>query len=156
MDTDLSQLNLDEDYQPSVSSNAPPRRVVSKLEAMFYYAGISPTPPKLVYRTGKRPWVKPTGPEAYRQLKQLRPVFGHKLNDVSKEVGPKIHGILDSHSVSWISIDVVRFLKGGDREVVGPIVLWIGVLPNSLQAEDAFHSAKDLFDLLACFDITDV
>ncbi|KAG8809579.1 hypothetical protein FRC17_003377 [Serendipita sp. 399] len=147
MDADLSQLNLDEDYQSIVSSKAPPQRVVSKLEAMFSYA---------VYRTGKRPWVKSTGPETYRQLKELRPVFGHKLNDASKEMGPKIHGILDSHSVSWTSIDVARFLKDGDRKVVGPVVLWIGVLPDSLQAEDAFHSAKDLLDLLACFDITDV
>ena len=51
-------------------------------DATFYYAGIYPDPPKLVYRTDKTPWVKPTGPEAYRELKKLRRVFGHKINDV--------------------------------------------------------------------------
>ncbi|KAI0797796.1 hypothetical protein C8Q75DRAFT_801713 [Abortiporus biennis] len=35
---------------------------------MFYYSGISPSPPQLVDRTGllTRPWVKPTGLEACR------------------------------------------------------------------------------------------
>jgi hypothetical protein len=36
---------------------------------------LTPPPPKLVYRTGKAPWIKPTGPEAYRELKMLRGVF---------------------------------------------------------------------------------
>jgi hypothetical protein len=30
----------------------------------------------LVYRTEKTPWIKPTGPEAYRELKKFRAV-GH-------------------------------------------------------------------------------
>jgi hypothetical protein len=79
------------DYASSTSSNSPPC-LVSKLEAMFYYSGISPTPPKLVYRTGssKMPWSKPTGLESYHKLKQARGVFGHKLNAVWKDVGPLV------------------------------------------------------------------
>ena len=54
---------------------------------MFYYAGISPDTPRLVYRTGKIPFTRPTGPEAYRVTKKLRGVFGHRINDVWKTLG---------------------------------------------------------------------
>ncbi|KAI0311475.1 hypothetical protein OF83DRAFT_1068738 [Amylostereum chailletii] len=125
-----------------------PPYVVSKPEAMFYYSGISPTPPKLVYRTGssKTPWVKPTGLGSYRKLKQARGVFGHKLNVVWKS------------RVAWTSIDVARFITDGDgdEKIYGPVVLWVGVRPDSLQAEDAYNSGKEILDLLASFDIVEV
>lgn len=83
---------------------------------MFYHAGVSPTPPKLVYRTGsdKMPWVKPTGQEAYRRLKEARGVFGHKLNAIWNDVGPKVRDLLIAQEVAWTSIDVVRFVTDGD------------------------------------------
>jgi hypothetical protein len=128
---------------------------VSKVEAMFYYSGL-PSSPKLVYRTGTTPWTKPTGPEAYRQLKELCPVFGHKLNIVWKDLGPKVCQFLDSQGVRWTTIDVVRFLKVEEGEAVGPVVLWIGVAPETLFSEDAHTSANGCLDLLKEFDITDV
>jgi hypothetical protein len=143
----------------AASSNSPPY-VVSKLEAMFYYSGISPAPPKLVYRTGssKTPWVKPTGPEAYRKLKQARGVFGHKLNVVWKDVGPLVRDLLNTRRVAWTSIDVIRFITDGDgdEKIRGPVVLWVGVRPDSLQGEDAFSSGNEILDLLTSFDIVDV
>ena len=66
-------------------------------EATFYYSGLSSSP-RLVYRTGSVPWTEPTGPEAYRDL-------------------------LDSAGVRWTTLDVVRFLKVGEAETVGPVVL---------------------------------
>ena len=155
-ETEFSQLN---DYASSASSNNPPY-VVSKLEAMSYYSGISPTPPKLVYRTGssKRPWVKPTGLESYRKLKQARGVFGHKLNLVWKAVGPLVRDLLNTQKVAWTSIDVARFITDGDgdEKIRGPVVLWVGVRPDSLQGEDAFNSGNEILNLLASFDIVDV
>ncbi|KAI5796327.1 hypothetical protein DFH27DRAFT_112451 [Peziza echinospora] len=134
--------------------------LVSGHEALFYYSGISPTPPKLVYRTGssKAPWVKPTGLEAQRRLKQVRGVFGHKLNLVWPGVGPRARDLLKAQGVAWTSIDVARFvtMADDDQEICGPVVLWIGVVPDSLQPEDAFGSAKELLALLADFDIHDV
>ncbi|GBE89935.1 hypothetical protein SCP_1702610 [Sparassis crispa] len=47
-DTDFSDLSLDDKYASSVSSGSPPH-VISKVEATLYYAGISRSPPKLVY-----------------------------------------------------------------------------------------------------------
>ena len=124
-------------------------------EAMFYYSGLCSSP-RLVYRTGTTPWTMPTGPEAYRQLKELRPVFGHKLNVVWKDLGPKICRLLDSRGVLWTSIDVVRFIKVGEGEVVGPVVLWIGVAPETLLGEDARASANGCLDLLKEFGSDDV
>lgn len=130
------------------------------IEAMFYYSGISPTPPKLVYRTGsaKAPWVKPTGLESYRKLKQVRGVFGHKLNVVWKDVGPRVRDLLNAQRVAWTSIDVVRFITdgNGDEKLHGPVVLWVGVRPNSLLGEEAFNSSAEILNLLASFDIDDV
>jgi hypothetical protein len=144
------------DYASSPSSNSPP----SKFEAMFYYSGISPYPPKLVYRTGgsKTPWSEPTGLESYRKLKQARGVFGHKLNAVWKDVGPLVRDLLKAQGVAWTSIDVVRFLTDGDgdEKIRGPVVLWVGVRPDSLQGEDAFRSGDEILSLLASFDIGDV
>ncbi|ETW77761.1 hypothetical protein HETIRDRAFT_243201, partial [Heterobasidion irregulare TC 32-1] len=158
-ESEFSRLDLLSDYVSVASSNSPPY-LVSKLEAMLYYSGISPTPPKLVYRTGslKTPWVKPTGSDSYRKLKQARGVFGHRLNVVWKDVGPVVRDLLNARKVAWTSIDVVRFITDGDidEKTRGPVVLWIGVHPDSLQAEDAFSLSNDVFDLLAKFDIDNV
>ncbi|KAJ7077374.1 hypothetical protein B0H15DRAFT_861665 [Mycena belliarum] len=158
-DSTCSDLSLVSDYASSTSTD-PPSHAVSKLEALFYYSGISPTPPKLVYRTGssKAPWVKPTGLEAQRRLKQVRGVFGHKLDLVWSDVGPRARDLLKAQGVAWTSIDLARFVTKADddREIHGPVVLWIGVVPDSLQPEDAFASANELLALLADFDIDDV
>lgn len=86
----LSELTIDDltllgtlyDDEASISPHA-----VSPHESMFYYSGISQSSPRLVYRTGKEPWIAPSG---YRRLRQLRPVFNHKLKDEWKNVGPKV------------------------------------------------------------------
>ncbi|KAF8970664.1 hypothetical protein BDZ97DRAFT_55681 [Flammula alnicola] len=151
-ETDFSDL-----YDDSTSSTSPssPPYSVSKAEATFYYSGL-PSSPRLVYRTGTTPWIKPTGPQAQRELKELRQVFGHKLNAVWKDLGPKVCDFLDSAGVWWTTIDVVRFIKVGKGEAVGPVVLWIGVFPETLFGEDAHTAAYGCLDLLEKFGITDV
>jgi hypothetical protein len=100
--------------------------------------------------------MEPTGLEAYHELKELRPVFGHKLNRAWKDLGPKVCDLLDSQGVPWTTIDVVRFIKVGEGEVVGPVVLWIGVAPETLSGKDAHTSASGCLELLKEFGITDV
>jgi hypothetical protein len=68
----------------------------------------------------------------------------------------KVRDLLDEQRVLWTSIDVVRFRKGGEAAVLGPVVLWIGVLPDTLVGEDAFNSANGLLELLERYGITDV
>ena len=127
---------------------------VSTVEAMFYYSGL-PSSPRLVYRTETTPWTKPTGPEAYRRLKELRPVFDHRLNSIWGDLGPQVCQLLDSQEVPWTSIDVVWFADVGKRDA-GPVVLWIGVAPETLFGEAARISANGCLDLLKKFHITDV
>ena len=133
--------------------------IVSEYEAMHYYAGISPVPPKLIWRTGglKYPWVKPEGPEACRIVKEIRGVFGHKLNTVWKAVGPLIPDVLKTHKVHWSSIDVARFItiEEGDEKLRGPVVIWVGVYSDSLLGE-IDKAANEILNLLARYDIDDV
>ncbi|KAF8994469.1 hypothetical protein BDQ17DRAFT_1366837 [Cyathus striatus] len=110
---------------------------ITELERRDYYYGL-PSCPILVFRTGA-PWKKPTGPEAYSIPKAIKPVFDNKFADVWEDMGTRIYKYLDSVAVKWTTIDVVRFAEPGkysDRiETVGPIVLWIGVIPKSLSRE---------------------
>lgn len=148
-------------YPSSDSSGSPPPpHFVSVAEAQLYYAGLSPSPPKLVYRTGllKTPWTKPTGFEAYRRLKRARGVFGHRLNDVWEDVGPQIRDLLTLYHVQWTSIDVARFITDGEgsKKITGPVVIWIGVCPDSLQGEQAFSLGNQITELLESFGVDDV
>ena len=139
-DTDMMSLSL-------------PPYTVSKLEARFYYAGL-PSNPLLVYRTGTTPWKRPTGPEAYRELKEVKPVFSHGIVAVWGDLGPKICKCLDSMRVTWTSVDIVRFAKVG--KAPGPPVLWIGVMPQSLSGEDAHSAAVGCQELLEFYGITGI
>lgn len=160
-ESDFSNLSLHEDYPSSVSSldDSPPH-LVSKDEAMYYYSGISPSPPKLVYRTGlsTTPWVKPKGLEAHRQLKEVRGVYGHRINAVWEEVGPQVLDLLTVQGIRWSSIDLARFVTdgGSDKQIVGPVVIWIGVLPDSLEGPQAISSSEAILMLLKSFGIEDV
>ena len=61
------------DIHPPQSSSSTFPSPPSGMEAKFYYAGL-PSAPRLVARTGTTSWEASTGPEAYREVKELRPV----------------------------------------------------------------------------------
>jgi hypothetical protein len=140
------------------ASSGPSPYIISELETMLYYYGISPSPPSLVYRTGglKMPWS--LGPESNPRPKQVCGVFGHKLNTVWDEMGFKVRDGLNAQRIDWSSIDVARFItdEDGDQKIEGPVVIWVGVYPGSLQDEEAIISAKTILELLAKYDIDDV
>ncbi len=142
----------------NTSSTSVDLYTVSKEEAISYYSGISPSPPRLVYRSSssKSPYVKPKG---WRKFKEARGVFGHKLNVVWKDVGPQVRDLLNTHKIYWTSIDVVRFIADGENEykkIHGPVIIWIGVYPGSLKGEEAFEASNEMLELLAGVDIVDV
>ena len=98
--------------QSSSSSLALPSPI-SSTEAKYYYAGL-PSAPALVARTGTTPWEVPTGPEAYRKLKELRVVGNHAINEVWEDnLALKLRALLDSMKVKWTSTDVVRIGNTG-------------------------------------------
>jgi hypothetical protein len=123
------------------------------MEANFYYAGL-PSCPVLVARTGT-PWEAPTDPEAPRKLKELRPAYNHALKDVwGASLAPKIIALLDSKEVKFTSIDIVSI--GYPEDTFYPVIVWIGVLPESLSGDDGFVVASKCRELLVEYDITDV
>ncbi|KAK7447048.1 hypothetical protein VKT23_014258 [Stygiomarasmius scandens] len=134
------------------SSTLPPPP--SEKEAKFYYAGL-PSGPVLVARTYTTPWKAPTGPEAYRVIKELRTVGNHALNEVWEDnLALKLHALLDSMKVKWTSTDVVRI--GVAKEADAHVVLWIGVVPASLSGDDGVAVAYECRELLREYSIADV
>ena len=124
------------------------------MEAKFYYAGL-PSTPVLVARTGTASWEVPTGPEAYRKIKELRPVGNHKLKGAWEDrLAPKLHALLDSMNVKWTSTDVVRIGNAGESSA--PVILWIGVMPRSLSGSDGIVVASKCRGLLSKDNIADV
>ena len=54
------------------------------MDPRFHYAGLLSTPP-LAARTSTTQQQPPVGPEAYRILKELRPVSNHPISEVWEE-----------------------------------------------------------------------
>ncbi|KAJ7640781.1 hypothetical protein DFH06DRAFT_1429749 [Mycena polygramma] len=119
----------------------------SEREAITYYAGL-PSGPLLA----------PTGPEAYRVIRELRPVpHTHALKKVWEvSLALEVHTLLDSIQVKWTSTDVMRIGNQGEPSNSFLVVLWIGVMPGSLSGEDGVVVASKCRELLVKYDITDV
>lgn len=131
---------------PPVTLPSPP----SKLEAEFYYSGL-PSAPVLVARSGTTVWEE----QAYRKIKELRAVGHHAIKGVWEDnLAPKIHAILDLMKVNWTSTDVVRI--GNAKEPSAPVILWIGVMPQSLSGNEGTAVASMCRDLLTEHAITDI
>ena len=106
---DLTDIGV-VDTSPMEASTPSPLSSLSEMEATQYYAGI-PSSPRLLARTSSTPWRQRKGPEAYRRIKQLGTVTGHRLNNVTvweKNVAPRVHACLDELGIKWTSTDVVR------------------------------------------------
>ncbi|KAG7439561.1 uncharacterized protein BT62DRAFT_1055711, partial [Guyanagaster necrorhizus] len=169
----FSSLGLSADATYSTTSYTPDAHAVSKEEAEFYYSGLH-SEPRLLYRTGKK-WFPPRGPEAYRRLKELHPVFNHPITTVwNNDLGWRVVKVLDTHTIHFTTIDVVRFRmvkfkeppedeEDTDEErveanklVITPVTIWIGVFPESTSTTAAHDAAQDILALLKDYQITDV
>jgi len=152
----LSGLNApvtDELASPQDSS-ASFRLPLSDVEAKKYYHGL-PSKPILVARTGTDTWKQPSGPWPCLPVKELRTVGNHPLREVwGKKFAVQICKILDSMGVKWTSMDPVRI--GVEGESVAPVIVWIGVQPNTLSGKDGLAAAQECKELLVANDIYDV
>ncbi|KAI1791811.1 hypothetical protein LXA43DRAFT_1136373, partial [Ganoderma leucocontextum] len=142
---------------------------VSKLEADLYYFGIRGPRhrgPKLIFRTSKDVFTAP-GPEQDPRLMRLRPVYEHhKLgeDDLWATIRSNVIKLLDQRNIQHSSVDLVRFSWVEENEdvapygtvVTTPITIWVGVLPDTLTGEVAFHSSNDILDLLNEHGISDI
>ena len=148
--------------RPRLSPRAPsPQISQSEREFYLYYSGI-PSYPLLLARTGLTPYEEPPpGPESYRKRKKLGIVVNHKLNSIWEYlVAPRIQVRLDELGVLWTSLDVVRIgeiTKAVPWHEISRVVLWIGVIAQSLDRERSRIVAFKCLDILQDeFDITDV
>ncbi|KIM24674.1 hypothetical protein M408DRAFT_26795 [Serendipita vermifera MAFF 305830] len=126
----------------------------SPTEAKHYNHGL-PSKPRLVARSSADPWVEPTGLEAYLRPKELRSIGRHPLQAVWEDrVGPTMIEYMGSMGVQWTSLDPVRI--GYASEPSLPVIVWIGVLPGSLSADDGVKVAVHCKGVLSDHGIGDV
>ena len=126
-------------------------------ERTSYYNGITGDAdhPDLVYRSDflTTPFPKPIGRHAHLPIKSLRGVFDTPLNGVWDAVGPKIRDLIKARKINWSSIDPARFFThaplGEDAKgSLGPIVIWIGVIPGSTSPNTAHNVSQEILTLL--------
>ena len=133
-------------------STYPNQSPVSEKESYWYYTGL-PSRPRLVARssTPTTPWREP----AYPVRKELKSVGNHTLNDIWEDkLAPLVLDILDSERVKFTSVDVVRIGVVGKPSP--PVILWIGVLTESLTPVDGLNVALRCKELLEKNNIADV
>ncbi|KZV62420.1 hypothetical protein PENSPDRAFT_658128 [Peniophora sp. CONT] len=134
-----------------MSSPAPPPHAQGPTEATHYYFGLS-SQPILVARSSTTEWKPPTGPES---AKRLSPPPGNHPIGSKPALTPEIINYLDSKSVKWTSIDIVK-IGCVEEHDDAPVVYWIGVLPGSLSREDGRDVVLECLNILTKHDIEDV
>ncbi|KAG6895350.1 hypothetical protein C0992_001707 [Termitomyces sp. T32_za158] len=119
--------------------------------------------PELVYRSDAltTPFAKPFGRFPALSVKSVRGVFDTPLNKVWDTVGPQIRDIIKARTIQWTSIDPARFFTHGpvgeeEKGRLGPVVIWIGVLPGSTSPNIAHGVSQRILALLRKNAVDDV
>lgn len=95
----FASLSFGGDAASSAASYTRDTHAVSEMESKSYYEGLH-SEPALLYRTGKK-WSPPRGPEVFRHLKELRPVYTHPIVKLwNNDLSGKVVEVLDAHMVS--------------------------------------------------------
>jgi hypothetical protein len=135
-----------------------PKYTPSEYERTSYYNGITGDGdhPDLVYRSDfdTAHFPKPVDRHAHISVKSLRGVFDTLLNGVWDTVGPKICDLIKARKIKWSSVDPARFFTHaplGEEEKkgsLGPVVIWVGVIPGSTSSDTAHEASKEILALL--------
>ncbi|KAL5523207.1 hypothetical protein ACEPAF_1474 [Sanghuangporus sanghuang] len=129
----------------------------TEYERTTYYNGITGDGdhPELVYRSDflTTPFPKPVGRFAHIPVKSLRGVYDTPLNGVWESVGPKIVELITTRKINWSSVDPARFFTHatpGEEEKgsLGPVVIWLGVIPGSTSSDTAHEVSQEILTLL--------
>ena len=93
--------------------------------------------------------------EAYLRPKRLGISGRHAITGIWESLAPKVGAVLDVGQVNWNSIDPVRI--GYVDELSAPLVLWIGIRPDSQVPYEVNYSvAAKCKALLVAHGIKDV
>lgn len=159
-----SNLWEEDDYSSVETSD----HSISKLEAYLYYFGIRGRRrrgPKLIYRVSKDVFTPPSGPEQDNRVMQVLPVHNHDAlgkDDLWHSIRSEVVGLLDQRNIKLSSVDLARFRWEEQNADVGskifttPVTIWVGVLPDTLTSEVAFHSSHDILRPLKRHGISDI
>lgn len=129
---------------------------LDEYERSSYYYGIAGETdhPDLLYRSDFDTTLFPrTHP-----VKSIRGVFNTPLNNVWSTVGPHICDLVKARKVNWSALDVVRFFTEGEegKGSLGPVVIWVGVIPASTSADTAHEVSREILTLLRENGVDDV
>lgn len=103
--------------------------------------------PPCVYKSGPA-WRENTDVEGYRICRQPRPVYDHPIADQWCTIGTSIYKLLDLRGVKWTSIDPVAYAEAEKVVPFCPLLMWIGVQPESLLYDDAVAAAAAIKEIL--------
>ena len=129
------------------------------MENFCYYAGL-PSAPILIARSSTRNWeglIHRGTFSRYRQ-RRLDPVGDHPFVEIWEDnFAFKIHALLDRNQVEWTSTDVVRIgFVDDDQSTAGPVVLWIGIKPQTLSLREGTLLVSECKNLLEEHGVSDV
>jgi hypothetical protein len=134
----------------------------NEYERTSYYNGIADHP-ELVYRSDflTIPFPKPVGRYAHIPVKSLRGVIATPLNGVWDTVGPKIRDLIKARKIKWSAVNLARFFTDGppgeeEKGSLGPVVIWIGVVPGSTSPDTAHEVSQEILTLLLNNGVEDV
>ncbi|KAJ3821936.1 hypothetical protein F5880DRAFT_1485141 [Lentinula raphanica] len=153
------------DDKPSNECDDTAYHAVSNYEANFYYHGLhgeGNLGPKLLYRSSTDVF-SPPSKELPPRTTQLLTVHEHpRLANLWRKILHQAVQLLDAKKINITSIDLARFCwdeqteNGCSKTITSSITIWIGVLPNSTNADAAFNAAQGIINLLKQQDIDDV
>ncbi|PPR03819.1 hypothetical protein CVT26_000995 [Gymnopilus dilepis] len=130
--------------------------LISKYESKFWYHGISSYPPDLLWRSDLETNPIPHPPPGARffkiPTKTAHGVFDTPLNNVWDNVAPKIIASMKDHGLKYSALKTARLLTlkdGEEEEMVGPVVVWIAVRPNTNTARAVRDATRDILHILA-------
>ncbi|KAI0765460.1 hypothetical protein C8Q74DRAFT_1205077 [Fomes fomentarius] len=134
-------------------------------ERKSYYNGIAEDGdhPELVYRSDclTKPFPKPVGRHAHIPVKSIYGVFDTPLNGIWHTVGPQIRDLIKLREIRRSSTDTARFFTHGPpgeeaKGSLGPVVIWVGVLPGSTSSDTAHDVSQEILALLLKNGVEDV
>ena len=108
----------------------------------FYGSG---TP--CVFKSGPD-WHNRTGPQAQGIEREAHPVYGHAIEPTWLSIGKHIYNSLDAIGVKWTSINPLAYADAGEAKPFCPLIISIGVKPNSLLYDTAIAAAAVIKNIL--------
>ena len=145
----LSELGISESYYQVVAPD-----LVSELEGINFWHGVSEDPPELVWRSDLVTNPFPVPPREARFFKipdkTAEGVFDTPLNPVWDIVAPKIVLLFKERGIKYSALLPVRFSSHDDegKKTLGPVTLWISKHPGRNTPEEARDASPHILKIL--------